>query len=546
MMDFQDLKTLSGKYPNFALYKYVPEKIHTCVGKGSCDAHVFDVIFEGKSSTNGRVKVLNTIKTDSDEEVSCIVKCALSLQADLLHRDYVAQMIIQNSQNISDSDKAAFMKCLGEFFAPAVFDDQPSAPQPKYKITHKYQEPERIMGVNLQNYFVVSQIDHEQNTIIPCLVSIAFQKITSLATMTNAIVDVNKLYSVMGELNELFKKMYRVHIATGFVHNDLHGSNIVFDHNDQMFKVIDYGRAHMNINDEWKSSILDYISEVFGMTWLYSKMKPQYYHKHHSNYHKQDEHGFWADLGGLTLWIALRFGMNPKLSNNLSTFDNIVSSIMPPQDADKVANPMKYSMDFVLNHIKNLNARPKLMFGSHHENSLFYYSGVPWLEHWSILTKGGNKSGRKGGATAMCSVNESQELNHNDSLSLFKECHAPNTQSSMLNMSVAVKRRVWFKVDKSFPTSSPYPMRPELPQEVGLHHTEVRQLPPINEAKAYFEHVAQAHMQVPVFVGGARKVKVKVLGRERIVKIVGKKQMITYKGELLLLKEAIKMERSKK
>lgn len=467
-----------------------------------------------------------------------------------------------------------------------------------------HKEGGEIKGINIAH--CIGGDPAKVEDLLPCILCDLFHNNTPLAvTVTELLGKLDRdeteglkgIGELMTRLDVFLQDLVYVHMMTGFVHNDFHTQNIIWDNEMKQFKLIDYGRSNVTPIESLQSisdRMIDDVIDVFSKTSTYHSIinrdsYEEIYKYTFNDFVKTTSSGFLSDLGGLLLSLCkilrlLRLPHNNEcMSNDLMEFkdqmirsnmkiklgENMLLDISKPPRAQDLINPsfsaVKLALNYVLHYCfqeaQNTNTTIKTIIGeliykkgpdgqvvrnagqrkvvekSYNTPStcMFYSSGQPWKKTWDqnkpvFTTQGGRDGSNQFGQLQQSAplITHRQTKNtglENTRMFVFKKHDkTTNFEDYMMDAFVNPKPKPAEFEDK----------RPTLPDSGHLKNCVMLQTSYVT---------CPNEDDVPQF-GGKRNL-VHVLGRSRRVVMEGRKKMVKVNGVLVLLSQAIKLDKQK-
>jgi hypothetical protein len=171
----------------------------------------------------------------------------------------------------------------------------------------------------------------------------------------------------MKQLEKFFNELVRFNEFTGFVHNDMHAGNVLFNNETEEFVLIDYGRSYINpglikegsklTDDNIEKALgLDDINEALGLVkgggrfTLDSYTNCLYFRKLNSAI---DSNAIWADIGGLMLSMVLN---DERAYTALTTYIPSINEFATVEFATVVAGVSSTDSHLVITKTKAIQA----------------------------------------------------------------------------------------------------------------------------------------------------------------------------------------------
>lgn len=191
-------------------------------------------------STNAVVSVFSAYSCDLLNDTERFIndfflKAVISKKADILHREIINLYVLDYLLTLYDEYKSfkKFFMSITSFFGCPLFKKDKTIFFP-HNINNIKCKP--VGNINLY----------------PCVIcpAVTFQKSLgnevreiSVSLKNNETYNIN---SFLKRLKILYDSLIFLSLNTGFSHNDLHGENILYDHINDCFVVIDFGRAYFS------------------------------------------------------------------------------------------------------------------------------------------------------------------------------------------------------------------------------------------------------------------------------------------------------------
>jgi hypothetical protein len=126
-------------------------------------------------------------------------------------------------------------------------------------------------------------------------------------------------------LSDFITNVYNMHALNGFIHNDMHFGNVIWDNTNKCFTLIDYGRAYINHREEIRcQKVFQHIKDVYSHADIYPQHMlnnmtlTEMFEHMQGRFTKSDDYAIFADLGGLLLILMYYKNENISFQADLS------------------------------------------------------------------------------------------------------------------------------------------------------------------------------------------------------------------------------------
>jgi hypothetical protein len=238
-------------------------------------------------SSNARVALYDT--TDGTK---AIIKVCLSAEVDPIHQDAFVL------QAISHPTRQYLMGYIDIFTAPM-----------RTALTDK--KPKQFTDI-----YIGTASSNPNPDRYPCILSPANVVTKNQDKFRSKIASEYKNRAIWDKANAFFNALVDLSQQTGFVHNDMHYENILFDEKLDAFVLIDFGRSYIDVGkfDLLKGNY-ETIKTVFNESVVYvgkpilgeiSTIEGMFERAQLVGFTKFDSnaYGIWADIGGLLLSLS--------------------------------------------------------------------------------------------------------------------------------------------------------------------------------------------------------------------------------------------------
>lgn len=256
--------------------------------------------FIRSNSANGRAAIVNSCvlndnpnRMDIDgmmderylDSGKSIIKVALSGDADPLYQDAYVLYILTHFLYSQEPLMKHFMT------VDTIFTAQLYRPR---------------AGINVADAFVRNQ-QQFAGIVVPCIMSPAVSNPVDLHDTASACcapgIQRRSTTAFFEKLEEFIHAVIGISSKTGFVHNDMHAGNVLWDSQQKCFTLIDFGRSY--INDMGGKETFEFVKRAFAGTTIYKDAlieNTSVDDMFQANYFtKRGSYAIYADVGGLIL-----------------------------------------------------------------------------------------------------------------------------------------------------------------------------------------------------------------------------------------------------
>jgi hypothetical protein len=409
--DYMDTLARSGKnildavtpihQARFSLSTIMPKKeIYNALSSSQVPQ---DIPLLKSNSANGRAAIYDGMMFQSGSNTWTvtgkeIIKVCVSSDADPIHHDaYVLYRMCDAAKNQE-----------GEIEMVRAFHNHFMKIDSIFVCTLDGDETGMVKAIGTREFFSMKNPTLKPGNLYPCISSPAISRPLCIDDFAQICMDQDKMRVFVMRLTEFFSAMILANDKWGFVHNDMHVGNVLYDPSTKNLVLIDYGRAYLTLPADNGTS-LNFINRVFSASLVGGKLKTaddakQLFDNARLNYTKVGREAMLADLGGLLATMCKNItGLQDALVDTLSPNklpmkfigQDVIISAPAALAAWKSENPILKSYgwlalctyaffveDYPEELVISINS-----FISNRSKSLLHTSGCMYKSHFNIMTE---------------------------------------------------------------------------------------------------------------------------------------------------------------